>query len=433
MEETLTLYQLNELVRHLLTVPATQSRWVTAELSDVNVRGGHCYMELLQKDDAGRQVAKARGVIWANNYRSISSDFFAATGQQLASGQKVRVKASVSMHAVYGLSLVITGVDPSFTMGDLLRRRNESLQKLQRLGILNANRELQLPDFPSRIAIVSAPTAAGYGDFIKQLYGNGSKLRFVTTLFPAIVQGDRAPASMIESLERVAARLDDFDCAVIIRGGGASSDLLAFEDYNLAETVANFPLPVLIGIGHERDVTLLDYVAHSRLKTPTAVAEYLVSIGEQRLADLQRIASVILQTVSDVVSGAKEQLSYLEGIVPIAPLNAVKSQSSRLDRAIMSLSGLSTKRIAPALERLKLQQESLAPLTRNALDRQLRLLDSKEQLVKVLSPQSVLARGYSITRLNGRAVRSADDLAPGTEIETILAQGSIKSTVVEKP
>ncbi|MDE7135589.1 MAG: exodeoxyribonuclease VII large subunit, partial [Muribaculaceae bacterium] len=216
MDETLTLYQLNELVRSLVSVPSTQGRWVIAELSDVNVRGGHCYMELLQKDDAGRQVAKARGVIWANRYQAISYDFLRATGQQFATGLKVRLRVSVSMHSVYGMSLVISEVDPSFTMGDLLRRRNESINKLRQLGILDANRQLQLPDFPSRIAIISAPTAAGYGDFMKQLYGNKSSLRFVTTLFPAIVQGDRAPASIIEALEMVAERSGDFDCVVII-------------------------------------------------------------------------------------------------------------------------------------------------------------------------------------------------------------------------
>lgn len=431
MDETLTLYQLNELVRSLVTVSSTQGRWVTAELSDVNVRGGHCYMELLQKDDAGRQVAKARGVIWANRYQAISYDFLRATGQQFATGLKVRLRVSVSMHSVYGMSLVISEVDPSFTMGDLLRRRNESISKLRQLGILEANRQLKLPDFPSRIAIISAPTAAGYGDFMKQLYGNKSSLRFVTTLFPAIVQGDRAPASMIEALEMVAERSGDFDCVVIIRGGGASSDLLAFEDYDLAEAVANFPLPVLIGIGHERDVTLLDFVANKRLKTPTAVAEYLVYLGEQQLATLQHIAASILQTVTDVISGAKEQLSYLEGILPMAPVNAVRNQAGRLDRAIMNLSGVSAKHIIPAIERLKLQQETLAPLLRGAIDRTSQRLDAKEQLARALSPQSVLSRGYSITRIDGRALRNPADVVAGAEIETILAEGVIKSVITK--
>lgn len=429
MDKPVTLLQLNQYIASLLTVPATQNVWVVAELSDVNARGGHCYMELLQKDEAGRQVAKARAVIWANNFRTIAYEFHNATGQQFATGLKVMVRASVSMHPVYGMSLVINGVNPEFSMGDLLRRRQESIERLRKLGVLNSNRELPLADFPNRIAIISAPTAAGYGDFMKQLYGNSSHLRFYTTLFPAVMQGEKAPASMIAALEAIAERADEFDCAVLIRGGGASSDLLAFEDYNLAETIANFPLPVIIGIGHERDVTLLDYIAHTRLKTPTAVAEFLVGNGEQRIADLQRIASAILQTVSDTIGGAKEQLSYFEGIMPIAPVNALKGQQNRLTRALMSLSGISAKRISPALERLKIQQEMLPQILNAAIERAGVRLDSREQLVKALSPQAVLSRGYSITRVDGRALRKASEAPAGTVVETILADGSIKSIV----
>lgn len=429
MDKPVTLLQLNQYIASLLTVPATQNVWVVAELSDVNARGGHCYMELLQKDEAGRQVAKARAVIWANNFRTIAYDFHSATGQQFATGLKVMVRASVSMHPVYGMSLVINGVNPEFSMGDLLRRRQESIERLRKLGVLNSNRELPLADFPNRIAIISAPTAAGYGDFMKQLYGNSSHLRFYTTLFPAVVQGEKAPASMIAAFEAIAERADEFDCVALIRGGGASSDLLAFEDYNLAETIANFPLPVIIGIGHERDVTLLDYIAHTRLKTPTAVAEFLVGNGEQRLADLQRIASAILQTVSDTIGGAKEQLSYFEGIMPIAPVNALKGQQNRLTRALMSLSGISAKRISPALERLKIQQEMLPQILNAAIERAGVRLDSREQLVKALSPQAVLSRGYSITLVEGRALRNASEAPAGTVVETILADGSIKSIV----
>lgn len=429
MDKPVTLLQLNQYIASLLTVPATQNVWVVAELSDVNARGGHCYMELLQKDEAGRQVAKARAVIWANNFRTIAYEFHSATGQQFATGLKVMVRASVSMHPVYGMSLVINGVNPEFSMGDLLRRRQESIERLRKLGVLDSNRELSLADFPNRIAIISAPTAAGYGDFMKQLYGNSSHLRFYTTLFPAVVQGEKAPESMIAALEAIAERADEFDCAVLIRGGGASSDLLAFEDYNLAETIANFPLPVIIGIGHERDVTLLDYIAHTRLKTPTAVAEFLVGNGEQRLADLQRIASAILQTVSDTIGGAKEQLSYFEGIMPIAPVNALKGQQNRLTRALMSLSGISAKRISPALERLKVQQEMLPQILNAAIERAGVRLDSREQLVKALSPLAVLSRGYSITRVEGRALRKASEAPAGTVVETILADGSIKSIV----
>lgn len=429
MTESLSLLQLNQLIARLMTVPQTQNVWVTAELSDVSVRGGHCYMELLQKDDAGRQQAKARAVIWANNYVRIASDFQLATGRRFETGIKVMVRASASMHPVYGMSLVITAVNPEYTMGDLLRRRQEILARLKAEGVLELNRQLQLPDFPSRIAVISAPNAAGYGDFLKQLYGNQSHLRFVTRLFPATMQGNSAPQSIVAALEQIAFSDENWDCVALIRGGGATSDLQAFEDYDLASAIAQFPLPVLIGIGHERDVTVLDYIANKRLKTPTAVAEFLVSAGENCLGELQRLGAEILQTASDTISAAKEQISYFEGIVPIAPLNALNGASTRLTRALMSLNGVSARRIAPALERLRMQMENLEPLTAAALARAARTLDGRQQLVDALSPRSVLARGYSITRVGNRAVRSASELNEGEIIETVLPDGSVLSEI----
>lgn len=429
MTESLSLLQLNQLIARLMVVPQTQNVWVTAELSDVSVRGGHCYMELLQKDDAGRQQAKARAVIWANNYVRIASDFLFATGRQFSTGIKVMVRASATMHPVYGMSLVITAVNPEYTMGDLIRRRQEILARLKAEGVLELNRQLELPDFPSRIAVISAPNAAGYGDFLKQLYGNQSHLRFMTKLFPATMQGNSAPQSIIAALEEIAMSDGNWDCVALIRGGGATSDLQAFEDYDLAAAIAQFPLPVLLGIGHERDITVLDYIANKRLKTPTAVAEFLVSTGENCLAGLQRLGAEILQTASDTIAAAKEQISYFEGIVPIAPLNALNGASSRLTRALMGLNGVSARRIAPAIERLSVQQENLGSLLASALARAAQKLDAKEQLVGALSPQAVLARGYSITRVGNRAVRSAASLREGEIIETILPDGSVLSEI----
>ena len=262
---SLSLLELTRLVASLVQRPETQNVWVTAELSDVAVRGGHCYMELLQKDERGLQVAKARGVIWASNFPRIDAEFFAATGQRFATGLKVMLHVSASMHPVYGFSLVVTAVNPDYTMGDLMRRRREILERLQREGILELNRQLQWPAVPQRIAVVSAEGAAGYGDFMNQLYHNPSRLRFKTRLYPAVMQGTSAPRSIISALECIAAEADMWDGVVIIRGGGATSDLQAFEDYELAANVAQFPLPIAIGIGHERDITVLDWVANKRL------------------------------------------------------------------------------------------------------------------------------------------------------------------------
>lgn len=427
-EQSLSLLQLARRVAALVQQPETQNVWVTAELSDVAVRGGHCYMELLQKDDRGVQVAKARGVIWASNFPAIDARFFAATGQRFASGLKVMLRVSASMHPVYGFSLQVSDINPDYTMGDLLRRRREILERLQKEGILNLNRELQwTTPVPQRIAIVSAPGAAGYGDFMNQLYNNPSRIRFVTQLFPAVMQGSTAPASIIAALDRVAAESHLWDCVVIIRGGGATSDLQAFEDYDLASNVAQFPLPVVIGIGHERDVTVLDYIANTRLKTPTAVAEWLVGLGENMLGTLQNLGQRILQISTERISGSKEQLAHAQGLLPVVSLGAIERATARLTRAASSLETLGARRLQPQLTRLGMLADTLAVSAAKAIERQRQLLDSKATLLEALSPTATLARGYSITRVDGHAVTDADSVPQGARVETTLARGTFIS------
>ena len=307
----LTLSQLNQRIAGLLASQSLRDVWVTAELSDFRRSGGHCYMELMEKiEPTGAVAARMRGIIWANQAPRICSKFATVTGQQIATGLKVMVRGTVNYHASYGISFVITDIEPSFTVGDVERRRREILRRLQAEGILELNRSLEWPVPALRVAVISAPGAAGYGDFIHQLYNNSSRLRFVTRLFPAVVQGERTVPSVIEALERIAA--DDegcWDCVVIIRGGGATSDLISFDDYHLAANIAQFPLPVIVGIGHERDVTVLDFVANMRVKTPTAAAEWLVGRAEQLLDHLRTLSSEMLHAVTERVSGSLAQLA----------------------------------------------------------------------------------------------------------------------------
>lgn len=425
---TLSLLELTRMVTALVQRPETQNVWVTAELSDVAVRGGHCYMELLQKDDRGLQIAKARGVIWASSFPRIDAEFFAATGQRFSTGLKVMLRVSASFHSVYGFSLVVSAVNPDYTMGDLMRRRREILQRLKQEGILEMNRQLQWPAVPQRIAVISAPGAAGYGDFINQLYHNPSHLRFSTKLYPAVMQGATAPASIIAALEAVATDMDMWDGVVIIRGGGATSDLQAYEDYELAANVAQFPLPVAIGIGHERDITVLDWVANKRLKTPTAVAEWLVALGDDALGFLMTVGNRILQLTTSRLTGNKEQLAHAEGLLPIAARNAVERAQSRLRNAATTLSGISGRRLQPQLTRLDMTLKAIADAASNRISRQRSLLDSRQTLLEALSPVATLKRGYSITRVNGHAVTSADSIRPGSIIETTLADGKVIST-----
>ncbi len=279
--QAITLEEFARRIGKAIFVPDTQKVWITAELSDVSVRGGHCYMELIEKDpERGTTRARMHGIIWSNNFKSVAPDFLAATGQKFDTGLKVMVLGSANMHPAYGLSVVITAVNPEYTMGDLLRRRREILDRLQQEGILEMHRNIGWCRVPLRIAVVSAPTAAGYGDFINQLYNNPSRLHFKVRLFPAVMQGVTAPATIISALETIAKQAGDWDGVVIIRGGGATSDLASFENYDLAAAIARFPLPVIVGIGHERDVTVLDYVANMRVKTPTAAASWLISRGK---------------------------------------------------------------------------------------------------------------------------------------------------------
>ena len=426
--QSLTLLQLNQRIAALMTVPDTQNVWVTAELSDVAVRGGHCYMELLQKNpDTGATEAKARGVIWANVYSRIAADFLANTGQRFASGLKVMVRASASMHPVYGMSLVITAINSEYTMGDLLRRRREILERLEKEGILNLNRQLQWCEVPLRIAVVSAKGAAGYGDFINQLYGNPSRLNFKTKLFEATMQGDRTPSTIIAALNQIAMQLDDWDGVVIIRGGGATSDLVAFEDYELAANIAQFPLPVIVGIGHERDITVLDYVANMRVKTPTAAADWLINQGKKALDWLVMTGANILQIVSDRIAGSKEQLSRLEALLPTAPLAAVEREISRMRTDTMALAQIGARRITPELARLDHTMRAISSATDVIIRRRGDRLDSLKEMLKALSPEATLRRGYSITRINGKAITDVSQVPDGAKIETTLANGTIIS------
>lgn len=420
----ITLLELTQRISNLVMRPETQNVWITAELQDVASRGGHCYMELLQKDEDGRQVARIRGCCWANIYGPLSRRFYEATGQQFASGLKVMLRVSATMHSVFGLSLVIQEVNPEYTMGDLIRRRNEILRKLQDEGILEDNRSLKWPIVIQRVAIISAPGAAGYGDFMNQLLNNPSRLKFKTRLFPAVMQGASAPASIIAALEEIAKEAKEWDGVVIIRGGGATSDLQAFEDYALAASVAQFPLPVAIGIGHERDVTVLDWVANIRLKTPTAVAEWLIGKGETVLGALIAAGNKIVQYATQRVAGDKEQLAQAEALLPVAAAGAVERSKAMLTRAVSTLYGLSSGKIEPSRARLDMIAANLAAASSNQLRRQAERLDASEKLLEVLSPASTLARGYSITRIDGHAVSSVKDVPLGALLEITLADGS---------
>lgn len=406
----ITLLQLNERVTATLaTTPSLTGVWVTAETSDVRSSGGHCYMELIDKDPAtGRARARLRATIWAARFARLNEVFRAATGSGITSDIKVMVCLSVSFHPIYGLSANITDIDPTYTVGDLLRRRREMIERLTAEGIIEQNRRLQWPAVPARIAVISARTAAGYGDFINQLYSNRYNLRFTTRLFPVLMQGDGAPRSIVAALEAIAADSVDYDCVVIIRGGGATGDLAAFDDYVLAANIALFPLPVVIGIGHERDITLLDYVANMRVKTPTAAAEWLIGRGADALARLQTIATDIVGAATAAVGSAHRRLDFIAGQLPALTTGIIEKGRLRTGRQVA---------------------DSIVQSVTNILARQGDRLKALGTLLDTLSPQATLRRGFSITRLDGHAVADPAQIPDGAVITTTLAQGTITSTV----
>lgn len=405
----LTLLDINRRIADaIVSTPGLANVWLVAETSDLRCTGGHCYMELIDKDETtGSPRARARATIWASRFARLNAEFRAATGSPLTSNIKIMVQATATFHPVYGLSLNITDVNPEYTLGDLLRRRREMIARLQAEGILNCNRELQWPPVPWRIAVISAAGAAGYGDFIDQLYNNIYRLRFSTRLFEARMQGEDTAPSIIAALERIAAADESYDCVVIIRGGGATGDLAAFDNYELAANIALFPLPVIVGIGHERDITLLDYVANMRVKTPTAAAEWLTGRGAAMLERLRIIGTDILDAATRRINDSHRRLELITGQLPALALGVI-------ERAAI--------RTGPMAEQVMTQ--SIDNLLRRRADR----LEALAAIIDTLSPESTLRRGFSITRIDGHAITDVAQASPGTTITTTLASGTLTST-----
>ena len=407
--ETLSLYELAHLIRLTLREGLPDAYWVQAELSEVReAYNGHCYVELVQKAERGNAlVAKARGTIWANVYKMLKPYFEQATGQAFTAGIKVLLQVSVEYHEQYGLSLTVHDIDPTYTLGDMARRRREIIRLLEEEGVLTLNKELPMPLLPQRIAVISAAGAAGYGDFCDQLTGNPYGFVFHPRLFPAVMQGDRVEETVIAALDAIAAERDDWDVVVIIRGGGATSDLSGFDTYALAANCAQFPLPIITGIGHERDDTVLDMVAHTRVKTPTAAAEYLIARLMDAAATLDELVTALATGVTDRMHREEKRVEQLAGRLPALCSLACANGTHRIAQL--------EARMHTALQRSLVEQKHRLALM--------------EKIIEGASPMLILQRGYSITRCEGRVVRDASLLAEGSVLTTTLADGEVTSVV----
>ena len=407
--EALSLYDLNALVRRSLEQCLPDEYWVQAELSDVRTNStGHCYLEFIQKDSRSNNlIAKARGTIWANVYRLLKPYFEESTGQAFVSGIKVLVQVTVSFHELYGYSLTVQDIDPTYTLGDMARRRREILKQLEEEGVLTLNKELEMPVLPQRIAVVSSPTAAGYGDFCHQLKNNSRGFFFHTELFPALMQGDRVEESVLSALDAILNRQEDFDAVVIIRGGGATSDLSGFDTYLLAAACAQFPLPIITGIGHERDDTVLDSVAHTRVKTPTAAAEYLINCLDLVADELEVLISQLHESVrSRLTEEHRKLISY----------------RNRIPSAVV-------RRVSDAKLALLTTRKDISLAVQTSLSRQRHRLELLQQRLADASPEKMLARGYSITLKDGKVVKNAAMLNEEDEIITRFYRGEVASVI----
>jgi exodeoxyribonuclease VII large subunit len=408
--EAITLLELNGRVRSTLQFEMPDAYWVQAEISSISPSGqGHCYLELVQKDATGRNfLAKAKANIWRGTWLKLKPYFEAQTGETLKVGMKVLLQVTVTFHEVYGYSLVVQDIDPTYTMGDMARRRKEILEQLEKDGVIGLNRELEIPALPQRIAVISSATAAGWGDFRNQLDGNIYGFRFYVKLFPAAMQGDDVERSVISALNAVAMRRDDFDVVIIIRGGGAVSELSCFDSYNLAFNIANFPLPVITGIGHERDDTVADVVAHTKVKTPTAAAEFIINKVFDSASDLENLT----RRMSDAISER---------------MNAEKVRIERLSQKLPSLFAVLKTRQEQILETLWIRSVNGV---RNMLTAQTHKLEIMDKTLAAADPQVILKRGYSLTRQNGRVVKCASDLKKGERLTTVFSDGSVESEII---
>ena len=412
MMEAITLFELNNIVKETLKDNLSMPFWIQAELSEVRTNSvGHCYVEFIQKDERKNTLlAKARGNIWRQTFFIMKPYFEKATGQPFQAGIKVMVKVYVEFHELYGFSLNVVDIDPTYTIGDMERRRREILARLEEEGVLTLNKELDMPLLPQRIAVISSATAAGYGDFSNQLAHNPFGFAFYPKLFPAVMQGEQVEQSIIQALDRINAELDQWDVVVIIRGGGATSDLNGFDTYDLAVNCAQFPLPIITGIGHERDDTVLDFISHTRVKTPTAAAEFLINQARSTAEALEGYAGEITDVVTRKIQEEQNRLARLTERIPYQIRMRLDKEQYRQEQLIQRLSSVLQFRLQGERHRLDLMQQKM----------------------EAASPDHLLKKGYSITLLHGKAVTDADSLKQGDELETRFLHGTVKSVVISK-
>ncbi len=425
--EYLSLYdfcsQISQRIRTAFPGPV----WVQAEVDGLRLTAkGYYSLELIQREDvSGGVIAKIDGKIWRSATSQVVGKFEVQTRQKFTNGLKVLVRVQPSYHELYGLSVSVLDIDPNYTLGDIQRNREEILRRLEQDGILTMNKDLPRPPFFQHIAVISSPTAAGYGDFMNQLKGQGQGYYFHTELFPAVMQGKDVESSVIAALDAVYQRLSSFDCVVIIRGGGASSDLYGFDTYPLAASCAQFPLPIVTGIGHERDNTVLDYISAVRVKTPTAAAEYLINLMDEAAGRIRELKERLFQSARLQLQESRNRLQRLKAQLPVSAVRRLRQQKDFLDQKGKSLERSARQILQRQSMYLRECSLRMELSSRKRLETVRHKLEMTRQHLFDVSPDRILEKGYSITLLDGKIVKDAGRVPASSEIEIRLKSGSL--------
>ena len=431
MEEKATLFDLNKRIRNSIEQNFPDSYWVIAEISELKINNsGHCYLELIEKDpNQDKIIARARATIWSYTFRMLKPYFETASGISLDKGIKILVKAKVTFHEQYGLSLNILDIDPGYTLGDMERKRQETLRQLEKDGVLEMNKQISFPTAPQRIALISSETAAGYRDFMNQLLSNTYGFTYYIKLFPAIMQGDEAIPSLIKALDKIYLHENFFDIVVIIRGGGSKSDLSCFDSYDLAYHITQFPLPVLTGIGHEQDISVADLAAHTKLKTPTAVAEFLIMQTYSLDQYLEELQTTAITMVNDCLQNKQEQIDDLSRKLARIGNNVLVINSRTLDQLSYSFEKRTNRFLQAKKDFLRYSQSAIKSFSGKYFIEKKHYLQIASKTINYMDPEQVLKRGYSLTYHNGIIIRNGAGLTRGDMITSKFERDEVNSKV----
>jgi exodeoxyribonuclease VII large subunit len=455
MNDKLSLTELQLIIKDSLYMSFPGMYWVVAEISELNENfAGHCYIELIEKNSTENNIsARIRAVIWSKKYSFLKSLFKNATGESLKEGFKVLLRVTVEYHEIYGLSLVVNDIDPAFTIGEMAVRRQQIIKRLEQEGLFSMNKELGFPTVPRRIAVISSKSAAGYSDFLKHLENNSYGYSFHTFLFEASMQGSETERSVVDALDRISEDNDSFDIVVIIRGGGSQTDLSWFDNYNIAFHITQFPLPVLTGIGHEKDITVADMVAYQSVKTPTAAADFIITTVHDTENHLSEMAIAISELSQSVLKSTNTLLDNVcLKLINLSELN-IGEEKKKLTSVIFKMAGMGKEylirqEIIPANLRSRLifdvktysleKKHKLTKFITDLINYSQKLINHSSNYVEtldtdlaILNPDNVLRRGYSMTSMNGQIIRNPETVKKGDNIKTRLYGGTIKSKVIE--